>query len=185
MLLERFEELLRTRAVPLGFISPSDAGRIMDRHIVDSLRAVRCLRAIDRELADVGAGAGLPGIPVAIAEPGRHVVLLEPAARRAAFLELAVEVLRLENVDIRIARAEEANLRADTCFARALARPHRAWQLSERLLGPRGRLLYFAGRSWARAMEDELRARGVDATVCDQAEFAWQGPIVIMARTSQ
>ena len=184
-LLERFEELLRTRAVPLGFISSSDAGRIMERHIVDSLRAVRCLRPIDQELVDVGAGAGLPGIPVAIAEPGRHVVLLEPAAKRAAFLELAVEALRLDNVDIRIARAEDVNLRADTCFTRALARPRRAWHLSERLLTPRGRLLYFAGRSWAPAMEDELRAQGVYATVCDQPEFAWQGPLVIMARTSQ
>ena len=184
-LLERFEELLRTRAVPLGFISSSDAGRIMERHVLDSLRPVRCLRATDEELVDVGAGAGLPGIPVAIAEPGRHVVLLEPAAKRAAFLELAVEALRLKNVDIRIARAEDVNLRADACFARALAPPHRAWQLSEPLLAPQGRLLYFAGRSWSPATEDELTARGVRATVCDQAQFAWQGPIVIMARTSQ
>jgi 16S rRNA (guanine527-N7)-methyltransferase len=157
----------------------------MERHVVDSLRAVRCLRPIDRELLDVGAGAGLPGIPVAISEPGRHVVLLEAAAKRAAFLELAVETLQLKNVDIRIARAEDATLQADACFARALAPPHRAWQLTERLLAPQGRLLYFAGRSWTPAMEGELRAQGVLATVCDQPQFAWQGPIVIMARTSQ
>jgi 16S rRNA (guanine527-N7)-methyltransferase len=184
-LLERFGELLRTRAVALGFISATDAGRIMERHVLDSLRAVRCLRPTDRELVDVGAGAGLPGIPVAIAEPGRHVVLLEPAAKRAAFLELAVETLRLGNVDVRIARAEDVNLQADACFARALARPPRAWQLTEHLLTPRGRLLYFAGRSWAPAMEEELRTLGVGATVCEQPQFAWQGPIVIMARTSQ
>ncbi len=157
----------------------------MERHVVDSLRAVRCLRPSDRELVDVGAGAGLPGIPVAISEPERHVVLLEPAAKRAAFLELAVEALQLENIDIRIARAEDVALQADVCFARALAPPHRAWQLSQRLLTPQGRLLYFAGRSWAPAVEDELTAQGVLATVCDQPQFAWQGPIVIMARTSQ
>ncbi len=157
----------------------------MERHVLDSLRAVRCLRPTDGELVDVGAGAGLPGIPIAIAEPRRHVVLLEPAAKRAAFLELVVEALRLGNVDIRIARAEDASLHADACFARALAPPHRAWLLSEPLLAPRGRLLYFAGRSWTAAMEGELRARGVQATVCDLPQFAWQGPIVIMARTSQ
>jgi 16S rRNA (guanine527-N7)-methyltransferase len=157
----------------------------MERHIVDSLRAVRCLRHKDRELVDVGAGAGLPGIPVAISEPERHVVLLEPAAKRAAFLELAVEALHLKNVDIRIARAEDVTLQADVCFARALAPPRRAWQLTERLLTPHGRLVYFAGRSWAPAMEGELRAHDVLVTVCDQPRFAWQGPVVIMARTSQ
>jgi 16S rRNA (guanine527-N7)-methyltransferase len=157
----------------------------MERHVADSVRAVRCLRPSDSELVDVGAGAGLPGIPVAISEPKRHVVLLEPVAKRAAFLELAVEGLQLQNVDIRIARAEDVALQADACFARALAPPRRSWQLSERLLRPQGRLLYFAGRSWAPPVEDELRAQGVLATVCDQPQFAWQGPIVIMARTSQ
>lgn len=156
----------------------------MERHIADSLRAVRCLRRTDSELVDVGAGAGLPGIPIAISEPGRHMILLEPVGKRAAFLELAVETLRLTNVDIRIARAEDTTMQADVCFARALAPPRRAWQLTERLLTPQGRLVYFAGRSWP-AVEGELSALGVLATVCDQPEFAWQGPVVIMARTSQ
>ncbi|HEX2089646.1 MAG TPA: 16S rRNA (guanine(527)-N(7))-methyltransferase RsmG [Actinomycetota bacterium] len=184
-LLARFEELLRTRAVPLGLISSSDAGRIHERHVLDSLRAVHCLRLTDRTLIDVGAGAGLPGIPVAIVEPERHVVLLEPGAKRAAFLELAVESLQLANVEIRIARAEDVGLKGDVCFARALAPPVRAWELIEGLLSRSGRLVYFAGRSWGRDPEAELEARGVQVTVCDLAQFAWQGPIVMMARTSQ
>ncbi len=184
-LLESFEGLLRSRAIPLGFVSASDAGRILDRHIFDSLRAIRCLRPGDRELIDVGAGAGLPGIPVAIAERERHVVLLEPLAKRAAFLELAVETLRLRNVEVRVARAEDLDLQADACFARALAPPIKAWDLTQHLLRPNGRLVYFAGRSWSEAIEAELRTRAVASQVCDQAEFAWQGPIVIMARTSQ
>jgi 16S rRNA (guanine527-N7)-methyltransferase len=184
-LLGQFEELLRTRAIPVGIVSSSDAARIMERHILDSLRAVRCLRPSDRELVDVGAGAGLPGIPVAVAEPERHVILVEAHARRAAFLELAVENLGLVNVDIRMARAEATELQADVCFARALAPPERAWQLTEHLLGPGGRLLYFAGRSWSPATGADLAAFGVHSSVGDRPQFAWQGPIVIMARTSQ
>jgi 16S rRNA (guanine527-N7)-methyltransferase len=157
----------------------------MERHVLDSLRSVRCLRPSDRELVDVGAGAGLPGIPVAVAEPERHVILVEPHARRAAFLELAVENLGLVNVDIRIARAEATELQADVCFARALAPPGRAWQLTEHLLAPGGRLVYFGGRSWSPATGADLAATGVQASVCDRPRFAWQGPVVIMARTSQ
>ena len=180
-LLESFAELLRSRAVPLGLVSASDAGRIMDRHISDSLRAIRCLRPADRDLIDVGAGAGLPGIPVAIAEPERHVVLVEPLAKRAAFLELALERLGLRNVEVRVSRAEDIELQGDACFARALAPPAKSWDLTRHLLKADGRLVYFAGRSWSQASDADLRARGVASEVCDQPQFAWQGPIVIMA----
>ncbi len=184
-LLGQFAELLRNKAVPLGFIARSDAGRIVERHINDSLRAVRCLRSTDRDLIDLGAGAGLPGIPVAIAEPERRVVLIEAMAKRAAFLELAVQHLGLANVDVRVARVEDVDVLGDTCFARALAPPHEAWHLAERVLRPRGQLVYFAGRSWSAAISTDLRAAGARTEVCDRPQFAWQGPIVIMARTSQ
>ncbi len=134
---------------------------------------------------DIGTGAGLPGIPVAIAEPQRQVYLVEPVAKRAAFLELAVERLGLENVDVLVQRAEDVSKQVDVCFARAVAPPVKAWELTAPLLRPGGRLLYFAGRSWSATIEDDLRARGAAFHLCDHGGFAWQGPIVIMARTSQ
>ena len=183
--LERFAELLRERAVPLGLIAASDADRIAERHVDDSLRAVGCLRPTDIHLIDLGAGAGLPGIPIAIAEPGRHVVLLEPTRKRAAFLELAVERLGLRNAEVLMARAEDVDLDADACLARALAPPARSWELASPLLRPHGRLLYFAGRSWSSSDQARLELLGVRAEACSAARFAWQGPVVIMARTSQ
>ena len=185
LLLERFAELLRTKAIPLGFVARSDARRIMERHVDDSLRAVSCLRPTDRVLTDLGSGAGLPGIPVAIAEPDRKVVLVEATAKRAAFLELVVQDLGLQNVEVLVARAEDLRAVFDTCFARALAPPSQAWRLAHRRLRADGQLLYFAGRSWSEATAAKLAAAGVHVTVCDQGEFAWQGPIVIMTRTSR
>ena len=157
----------------------------MERHVRDSLRALKCLAPADRLLVDIGAGAGLPGIPVAIVESHREVVLVEPQHRRAAFLELAVAELGLTNVSVEVARAEALALKGDVCFARALAPPPKAWRLAEPLLRPGGRLLYFAGRTWSPSAEVNLHGIGVETRACAPPEFAWQGPIVMMARTSQ
>ena len=157
----------------------------MQRHVNDSLRAVGCLQPADELLIDIGAGAGLPGIPVAITEPRRRVVLIEPIGKRAAFLEFAVEELGLTNTSVEVARGEALRLSGDVCFARALASPPKAWRLAERLLRPGGRLIYFAGRSWAASVAADLERIGVEAHACAPPDFAWQGPIVMMARTSQ
>jgi hypothetical protein len=92
--LRRFEKLLADRAVPLGAISRSDAARIRERHTLDSLRAVPVVEGVD-EAADLGSGAGLPGVVVAIALPRVRMLLIERRPQRAAFLELAVEDLGL------------------------------------------------------------------------------------------
>ncbi|HEX8098701.1 MAG TPA: 16S rRNA (guanine(527)-N(7))-methyltransferase RsmG [Actinomycetota bacterium] len=181
--LRRYEELLRTRAVPLGFISGTDQSRIRERHIDDSLRARGCLRPVDQVVVDVGSGAGLPGIPLAISEPGRRFVLIESSKRRAAFLEYASEALELANVSVVADRAEAVDLVADVCLARALASAAAAWATTAPLLGPGGILLYFAGKSWTETPTDPVP--GATVAICSEPRFAWEGPIVMMTASSR
>jgi 16S rRNA (guanine527-N7)-methyltransferase len=142
-----FEELLRRRAVPLGLLSKGDEGRLWDRHVLDSLRAAALVDPADRVAVDLGSGAGLPGIVVAIAGPHLRVHLVEPKQRRVAFLELAVERLRLTNVSVIACRTEDVDIQADLATARALAQLERSWSLARPLLRAGGRLLYFSGPS--------------------------------------
>ncbi|HXF56638.1 MAG TPA: 16S rRNA (guanine(527)-N(7))-methyltransferase RsmG [Actinomycetota bacterium] len=188
--LRAYAALLEERAVGLGLVSGRDRGRIWERHVQDSLRAVPCLRREFPEgtVVDLGSGAGLPGIPVAVALPGREVVLLEPRARAVAFLELTVERLGLTNVRVLRARAEEAGRGgrlAVAVLARAVAPAPRAWRLAAPLLRPSGGLVYFAGSGRASAAALRALGAGVRVRVCSEPAFPWQGPVVIISGTSR
>lgn len=174
--LETFTELLREVAVPRGFVAPSDASRLWERHVADSLRAVPHL-AGRKTVADLGSGAGLPGIPVAIVLTGTRVILVEPLRRRAAFLELAIERLGLANAAVAVSRAEELRERVDACVARALAPLERAWTLARPLLRPGGRLVHFAGVG----SEVPAEIAGAARVAVDRARvLASAGPLVII-----
>ncbi|MFM8945060.1 MAG: 16S rRNA (guanine(527)-N(7))-methyltransferase RsmG [Actinomycetota bacterium] len=140
-----FEDLLEERAVDLGLISPGDAGRIHERHVLDSLRAAALVRPGDRTACDLGSGGGLPGLVVAIAVPHLTVTLAEVRARRAGFLELAVERLGLPSVRVHLGRAEDLPGPFDLCLARAFRSAPETWAIARPLLAPAGRLIYFAG----------------------------------------
>jgi len=140
----RFEELLADRAIPLGVVSPSDATRIRERHILDSLRAAPVVEDADLA-ADLGSGAGLPGIVVAIALPRLRMLLVEPRPRRAALLELVVEELGVSNASVFAGRVAEMPDPVDVALARAFAPLDEAWAQARGILRPRGRLVYFAG----------------------------------------
>jgi 16S rRNA (guanine527-N7)-methyltransferase len=140
----RFEELLVDRAVPLGAVSRSDANRIRERHILDSLRPVPMVDGADLA-ADLGSGAGLPGVVVAIALPRLSMLLVERRPRRAALLELAVEELGVSNATIFAGPVAEMPGRVDVALARAFAPLDEAWAQARRILRPGGRLVYFAG----------------------------------------
>jgi 16S rRNA (guanine527-N7)-methyltransferase len=143
--LERYEGLLRERAVPAGLIAASDGDRIRERHILDCLRGARVVRPQDGRALDLGSGAGLPGIVIAVARPSLHVVLVEPRRVRVAFLELATEHLSLPNVSVLAARIEDVDEQVDLCFARAFASLPKAWGAAAPRLHPGGHLVYFAG----------------------------------------
>lgn len=124
-LAQRYAELLETDGIERGLIGPREVPRIWDRHILNS--AVLS-EAIDegKRVIDVGSGAGLPGIPLAIARPDLTVQLLEPLLRRTTFLEEVVEELALNNVEVHRGRAEEKQIRkelggADIVTSRAVA----------------------------------------------------------------
>lgn len=172
-----YEGLLRTTAVPRRMVSASDAGRLHERHVLDSLRGVAWLHGAVRA-CDLGSGAGLPGIPVAVAEPGLQVTLSEPRLQRVAFLELVVERLGLGNVVVHPGAAQELPPgRFDACLARGFSDAIGTWDVAQPLLVPAGRLLYWAGRSF----EPEDVPKGVRVQVAG-APLESGGPIAIMAR---
>jgi 16S rRNA (guanine527-N7)-methyltransferase len=178
-LLERYEQLLATRAVKMGLVAESDRDRIRNRHVGDCLRAVPVLSAGDGLAVDLGSGAGLPGIVVAIAQPSLTVVLVESRRKRVGFLELAVAELGLANAEVLHGRVEEATYSADVCFARAFASLDRSWAVARRLLAPGGRLVYFAGAEGA-VPEDLPFAANVRIQETGVVESG--GPLVIITR---
>lgn len=176
----RFEGLLRGVAVQRGFISPRDADRLFERHVLDSARAALGVREGDGRAVDAGSGAGLPGIPIAIARPQLEVTLVEPRQARIAFLELAVERLDLRNVRVTRGRVESLEAEAfDVAFARAFAPLHDAWARLRGALAPSGRLVFFAGSS----TEIPLTLDGaVSIQVRRVPVLATSGPLIIIGR---
>jgi 16S rRNA (guanine527-N7)-methyltransferase len=112
------------------------------------------------QVADLGSGAGLPGLVVAILRPDLHVTLVEPMARRTAFLAECAEELELGNVQICRGRAEElaGQIQADVVMSRAVARLGRLAELSAGLCRPGGLVLAIKGDSAAAELEQARAA---------------------------
>jgi 16S rRNA (guanine527-N7)-methyltransferase len=174
-----FEDILVERAVGLGLIARSDRGRIRSRHVMDCLRAVLAVRPEDALGLDVGSGAGLPGVVVAIARPALRVALVEPRKSRVAFLELVLERLDLPNASVVAGRIQEVTKAADLCFARAFAPLDVAWEAALPRLRAGGRLVYFAGAGTDRpeALPGAGSVEILEAPVLESA-----GPLIIMGR---
>jgi 16S rRNA (guanine527-N7)-methyltransferase len=143
-----YASLVRSWADKLDLVSPADLARFEDRHIADSLRLRPLVdQAPDGPCADVGSGAGLPGIPLAIAT-GRPWRLFEPRARRAAFLEEAVRQLEIdcEVVAVTAEQArEDPRHRFSMVVCRALAPPEKAFDLLLPLVASAGRAVVMHG----------------------------------------
>ncbi|HVS67894.1 MAG TPA: 16S rRNA (guanine(527)-N(7))-methyltransferase RsmG [Mycobacteriales bacterium] len=117
---KRYAELLCTAGIERGLIGPREADRIWSRHVFNCV-SLASLIPHGARVVDLGAGAGLPGIPVALARPDLAMVLLEPMARRVAFLAECVATLGLSRVEVRQGRAPESLPAADVVIARAVA----------------------------------------------------------------
>jgi 16S rRNA (guanine527-N7)-methyltransferase len=143
----RYVSLLAERAVVRGLLGPREVPRIWDRHILNCA-AVAELVPPRCELVDIGSGAGLPGIVLAMLLPGVRVVLLEPMLRRTAFLSECVSELGLGNVTVCRGRAEEMAgvIQADVATARAVAPLGRLAELAVRVVRPGGLILAMKGR---------------------------------------
>src|SRR5687768_1434821 len=98
-LAERYAELLATEGVLRGLIGPREAPRLWDRHLVNCALLADLVPA-DSSVADLGSGAGLPGLVLAIARPDLSVTLVEPLLRRTTFLDEVVAELALDRVEV-------------------------------------------------------------------------------------
>jgi 16S rRNA (guanine527-N7)-methyltransferase len=152
---QRYVELLATDGVTRGLIGPRETARLWDRHLLNCALVAE-LVPDQGELVDIGSGAGLPGIVLAMLRPRLHVVLLEPLLRRSVFLEECVSALDLPNATVVRARAEEkaaSRISADVATARAVAPLDRLVGWAAGLLRPGGELLAIKGQSAAAELE--------------------------------
>ena len=145
---DEYARLLAVEGTERGLIGPRETPRLWERHLLNCA-VVGELIPDGADVLDVGSGAGLPGIPLAIARPDLLVTLVEPMERRTAFLTEATARLGLENIEVLRARAEDVNPRgkADVVTCRAVAPIGKlaAWCLP--LLRPGGELLAIKGAS--------------------------------------
>ena len=129
----------------LGLLGPREMPKLWTRHILNSAVVAELLQPGD-SVADVGSGAGLPGIPMAIARPDVQFTLIEPMERRASWLQEQARELGLENVTVLRARAEEVRDRKfNVVTARAVSALPKLLRLTVPLLSPGGRLLALKG----------------------------------------
>lgn len=129
----------------LGLLGPREMPKLWSRHILNSAVVAELVGA-GKRVADVGSGAGLPGIPMAIAQPGANFVLIEPMERRANWLQEQVETLALSNVTVLRARAEEAGKNHfDIVTARAVSALPKLIRMTVPLLKAGGELLALKG----------------------------------------
>lgn len=152
---QRYVELLATDGVTRGLIGPRETARLWDRHLLNCALMAE-LVPDQGELVDIGSGAGLPGIVLAMLRPRLHVVLLEPLLRRSVFLEECVSALDLPNATVLRARAEDkaaSGISADVATARAVAPLDRLVGWAAGLLRPDGQLLAIKGQSAAAELE--------------------------------
>jgi 16S rRNA (guanine527-N7)-methyltransferase len=103
--LVRYTQLLRDWNQRINLVSRRDTGRILSYHVVDSLAAQRLIPQGAR-VCDIGSGAGLPGIPLAIVRSDLKMLLVEASQKRSGFLGTAVAELELANVEVMSRRAE-------------------------------------------------------------------------------
>jgi 16S rRNA (guanine527-N7)-methyltransferase len=150
-----YVDLLTSEGVRRGLLGPRETTRVWDRHILNCV-VVHPLIGDATTLADVGSGAGLPGMVLALARPDLTVTLVEPLLRRVTFLHEVTQTLGLPNVEVIRARAEDlvGERRFDVVTARAVAPLERlvGWVLP--LCRPGGAVLAFKGS----AARDEIAA---------------------------
>ena len=150
---EEYARLLATDGVLRGLIGPREVPRLWDRHLLNSAVLAEAVPP-GASLCDIGTGAGLPGVVVAIARPDVHVTLVEPLLRRTTFLDEVVERLGLDHVEVVRGRADalHGERTFDVVTSRAVAPLTRLLEWSMPLVAPNGSLVAMKGRS----VEDEI-----------------------------
>ena len=137
-----YQRLLQRWNAKFNLVSRGDVARFVERHLLDSLSIGRWLSG--ERVLDLGSGAGLPGIPLAIVNAERHFMLVDRSPRKARFLEHVVMTFELNNVDVRCIDVEDlaGEPAFSTIVCRAVAGFADIWRIAGPLLGEGGRLVF-------------------------------------------
>lgn len=152
--LGEYVRILAGRGIEWGLLGPRESDRLWSRHVSNSLALLNVLPD-GVQIADVGSGAGLPGIPLAIVRSDVHVTLIESLLRRVNFLQQVVDELELgARVSVIRGRAEEQRAEFDVVTARAVAPLEKLVKWTMPMFAPHGELLALKGDS----ADEEIRA---------------------------
>lgn len=184
---QRYARILAGAGVERGIIGPREADRLWDRHLLNSAALTELLDLGD-QIADIGSGAGLPGIPLALARPDLRVTLIEPLLRRSDFLQEVVDDLGVDVTVVR-GRAEEQAVRqrvgeTDAVVSRAVASLDKLTRWSMPLLRPGGLMLAIKGERGAAELDEYRRVMesqgAVDARVVTCGEDYLNPPATVV-----
>lgn len=187
-LAERFAAVLADTGVSHGLIGPREVPRLWDRHVLNCA-VVHQAFPEGATIIDVGSGAGLPGLALAVARPDLHLHLIEPMLRRTSWLSTTVETLGLENCTVHRGRAEEFHgvLSAPFATARAVARIDKLARWTFPLLEEGGVLVALKGEQAAQELDEEraalLRLGMVEGAIRTYGADVLEVPTVTMELT--
>jgi 16S rRNA (guanine527-N7)-methyltransferase len=156
-----YAQFLATAGIERGLIGPREGERIWERHIFNCLPVTQLIPQ-GASLFDIGSGAGLPGIVIALARPDLTVTLIEPLERRVAFLNEAVDGL---NIEVIRGRAQDVKKSADFVTARAVAPLEKLKKMSWHMVKTGGSLLAMKGEGASAEMEGVTGATLHEITV--------------------
>lgn len=182
-LAEQFAGILADTGVSHGLIGPREVPRLWERHLLNCAVIADAFPG-EARVIDVGSGAGLPGVVLAIVRPDLEVHLVEPMLRRTQWLESVVADLGLGSVTVHRGRAEEfaGVLAAPFVTARAVARLDKLARWCVPLLEPQGVLVAMKGRSAATELEEDrkgLQRLGLrDAVVTEHTSALLEEPVL-------
>ena len=184
-LAKRYVEHLATSGTERGLIGPREIPRLWSRHVLNCA-VIESQIARDSHVADVGSGAGLPGLCLAIARPDLELTLIEPLERRVIWLQEVVDDLGLTNVTIMRTRAELAvgMVDADVVTARAVSAMSNLAGLTIPLLAGKGEVVAIKGRSAgeeiAKAAKVIRKLGGVSTSVVLVGEDLLEEPTTVV-----
>ena len=186
-LAQAYHDSLATTAAERGFIGPKEVSRLWSRHILNCGVISEAFRE-GASVADIGSGAGLPGIPLAIARPDLSVTLIEPLLKRSTYLSEVKEELGLDNVTVIRGRAEEQKkMLFDVVTSRAVAPLGKLAVWSLPLVRPGGAMVAMKGASVSEELERDAKviakAGGVDAEIFTAGDAVLEQPTTLIRIT--
>ena len=187
-LAQAYHDSLATDGSTRGFIGPREVPRLWERHLINCA-VVGEVMPQNATLIDVGSGAGLPGIPLAIARPDLTITLIEPLLKRSTYLNEVVGLLGLDNVTVIRGRAEEGPVKkavngADIVTSRAVAPLGKLAGWSLPLAKHGGVMVAMKGASVSEELERDAaeirKAGGGEATISQVGEGLLEQPTTLI-----